>query len=263
MKNMKLSSKMAMGFGILLVITAILGYTSWSGLGSVTRNVGFMDKGSERLAEMNQVATFRKDFSIRGFENYSNENQNPCDKWQEAYTKLSNGLTSFKDLNGLTDHNRELIGSSLQMLQTYKGVFEKLTESQKGMDTAVAAWGVIGGNITGKVDQVVNDVIKPAKSKADKAKNIDDLLKWATIGSELDENIIKPFFMLRVQANLLMLKKGDKNYTDYQNQLKVLSDGIDKWAAFVKGMKTSQKRLKILRVILLNIKRPEISIIVQ
>jgi methyl-accepting chemotaxis protein len=247
MKNMKLSSKMAMGFGILLVITAILGYTSWSGLGSVTQNVGFMEKGSERLAEMNKCATLRKDFSIRGFENYPNENQNAADKWQEAYAKLNEGLTTFKDLKGLTANNRELIASSIQTLQTYKTVFEKLTDAQKGMDSATAAWGVIGGNITSKVDQVVEEVIKPAKNKAEKAKNVDEVLKWASIGAKLDENIIKPFFLLRVQANVLMLKKGDKNYADYQNQIKVLDEGIGKWATFIKSDETLAKTAKDLQ----------------
>ena len=246
MKNMKLSSKMAMGFGIILVITAILGYTSWSGLGSVIRNVGFMEKGSERLAEMNKVAGFRKDFSIQGFENYPNETQNPNDKWQEAYSTLSNGLTNFKTLDGLTDQNRDMIAASMTALQSYKDTFTKLTDAQKGMDNAIASWGIVGGNITGKVDQLIADVIETEKNKARKADDTETLLKWADIGSKLDEQIIKPFFLLRAQANILMLKKRDSDFTDYRNHLKVLDYGIEKWAAFVKDDENLTKIAKDL-----------------
>jgi methyl-accepting chemotaxis protein len=235
MKNMKLSSKMALGFGILLVITAVLGYTSWSGLRSVTTNVGFMDKGSERLAEMNKVAALRREFSIRGFENYPNENQNAADKWQEAYKTLSDGLTTFKSIDGLSSTSKELIDNSSKLLATYKGVFEKLTDAQKSMDSGLAAWATIGGNLTAKVDQVTNDVIKPSQSKAEKSKDVDSILKWASIGDKLDEGIIKQFYLLRVQANMLALKKTEKQYNDYQNQLKTLAQGTDEWTALVKN----------------------------
>ena len=48
-KNMKLGTKMAMGFGLLIVISAVLGYIGWSGLSNPSRMARLNSQGNDRL----------------------------------------------------------------------------------------------------------------------------------------------------------------------------------------------------------------------
>ena len=73
-KNMKLATKMGVGFGVLVVISGILGFVGWSGLTNVTQNAALNRQGNECLQGLNQCASLRKEFAIRGFEQYGSDN---------------------------------------------------------------------------------------------------------------------------------------------------------------------------------------------
>jgi len=84
-KNMKLATKMGLGFGLLIVISGVLGYVGWSGLSNVTTNAELNRQGNECLQGLNECASLRKEFAIRGFNAYGSDNKTAADNWHEAY----------------------------------------------------------------------------------------------------------------------------------------------------------------------------------
>src|SRR5512133_4352906 len=96
-KKMKLATKMAVGFGVLIVISGILGIVGWRGLTNVAINAELNRSGNDCLQGLNQCASLRKDFALHGFEKAANEEKTAADKWQDAYNALTGQLQKLKD----------------------------------------------------------------------------------------------------------------------------------------------------------------------
>jgi methyl-accepting chemotaxis protein len=234
-KNMKLSLKMAVGFGVLVVIAGILGYIGCSGLSKVSKNMTLSDEGNLCLNGVEKCASYRRDFAIQGFAKYTNENTNAVDKWQEAYTALENNLKQLETNSNISSSDKATINQALSNLPSYKAAFNSQTTAQKSKDDAFASWGSIGNNITSNINTAMNQVINPAIEDAKQKQDIQQLGLWTNMGAALKENIVEKFLLLRVKAVYLLATNAEKQWLDYQDQLKKTKDGIDSWEAIIKG----------------------------
>ena len=70
---MKLSSKLYLGFGIVVVIAAILGYMGYSSLGNVGHKVLIGDEANRFIKIINDARLAEKNFMMRGDEKYAKE----------------------------------------------------------------------------------------------------------------------------------------------------------------------------------------------
>ncbi len=71
LKNMKLATKLAMGFGILIVIAAVLGFTGWNSIGTIEKQVTNADDANRLIKWVKDTAVLRKDFAAtKNLKNY-------------------------------------------------------------------------------------------------------------------------------------------------------------------------------------------------
>jgi len=72
-KDMKLASKLYLGFGIVVVIAAVLGYMGYSSLGNVEHKVLIGDEANRFIKIINDARLAEKNFMMRGDEKYAKE----------------------------------------------------------------------------------------------------------------------------------------------------------------------------------------------
>lgn len=99
---MKLSAKMGIGFGVLVIISGILGYVSVTGLMGVTANMELNQQAYACLNEMGKCANFRRDFAIYGFQGYGSDNKTAGEKWSlshDAFLEKTKDLEKSKNLD--------------------------------------------------------------------------------------------------------------------------------------------------------------------
>ncbi len=233
-KNMKLSAKMAMGFGVLVLISAALGFAGWYGLNSVQQIVALNQDGSDILNSLNSCATLRRDFALNGFEVAKGETKNAADKWQESYTEMSTHIRELQGASGLGSSELDLVSKIAQDCDPYKKGFEAAA-AQKTKDEAFANWGKIGWAITESIGTASDKTIKPALDKAQKDGNAADLAKWASIQNDLNEKIVSNFLLQRVTAVYFRATEADAQWETYQKQLAKTKEGIGQWSETVKG----------------------------
>jgi hypothetical protein len=211
-KNMKLSAKMAMGFGVLVVISAALGFAGWYGLNSVQKIVTVNQDGSDILNSLNSCATLRRDFALNGFEMAKGETKNAADKWHESFTEMSGHIRDLQGASGLGGSDQELVSKIAQDCDPYKKGFEAATAAQKSKDDAFANWAKIGWAITDSITTASDKTIKPAIDKAQKEGNVADLAKWANLQNELNEKVVQNFLLQRVLAVYLRATNSDTQW---------------------------------------------------
>ena len=233
--SMKLATKMAIGFGILVVISAVLGVTGWTSLGGVARNVALEKGGSECLDALGDCATLRRDFALRGFERADGEDKNAVDKWHDAFKNLTDRLEGLKVAQGMSTENQGMVQTALSKAQDYKNVFGQQVDARRSKDDAFTVWGQVGGEVTQDIQNVIDQVISPALAQAETGGKADEIVRWARISDQLDKEVIQPFLLLRVTAVYLLATNADAQWEAYQRQLLTARKGLAKWAQQIKG----------------------------
>jgi len=239
-KNMKLATKMGMGFGLLIVISGVLGYVGWNGLSNVTTNAELNRQGNECLQGLNECASLRKEFTIRGFNAYGTDNKTAADNWHDAYNALLSKLQQLGDSQDLNAVDRAIVTEAAGKMPAYLTSFEHQKSARKTRDDAFTSWSKVGWDVTQEVGTVNTSVIAPARHAAEQAKNAEDIAKWAAIGTELDQSVFQEFLVLRVTAVYLLATNAEAQWEAYQKQLAKVKTSIQTWAEHVAGNTTQE-----------------------
>jgi len=233
--NMKLATKMGMGFGVLVVIAGILGYVGWNGLSHVTTNAELERQGNECLDGLNQCASLRKEFAIRGFETYGSDNRTAADNWQDAYNALKTKLEELQQSDDLSKSDKSIVAGAISAMAPYQTSFEHQKDAQKTQDAGFASWGKVGWSVTEEVTNIITNVIDPARQAAEEAKDAEAIARWANFGTALDEDVFQQFLLLRVNAVYLLATNKDEQWTAYQAQLSKVKTNVGAWTEMVAG----------------------------
>ncbi|MBN2583246.1 MAG: hypothetical protein JXL80_09265, partial [Planctomycetes bacterium] len=233
--NLKLSSKMALGFGVLVLIAAIMGYVGWDALNSTLGVANLRSDGEQCSKLLDSCAKYRRDFSIKGFAKINDE-KTAVDLWKESCEGLKTALGALSQQDSLSDDDRRLVNQALANTQDYEKAFtQDVVPAEKIKEDAFAEWAKIGWSITSEVDKVRSEVIAPAKQKAAETKDFDALARLTTIEEKVQGDVVGAFFLLRVTAVYLSKTQADVQYEAYQKQLDATLQGTDNWAKLVSG----------------------------
>jgi methyl-accepting chemotaxis protein len=234
-KKMKLATKMSVGFGVLVVIAGVLGFTGWNGLSRVATTAALTQDGHNCLVQMDQCAQFRREFALSGFEKAANEDKTAADKWQDAYDQLANELQALEKAGGLRATDKAIVTEALGKMSPYRTSFEHLKEARKLKDEAFQNWLKVGWDVTKAVAAVITDVIEPSRKAAEQSKNMDEVAKWTVMETALDEVFFQEFLALRIKATHLVATSQEEQWKAYHQQLEKVKTNLGTWTALVKG----------------------------
>jgi methyl-accepting chemotaxis protein len=234
-KNLKLSSKMALGFGTLVVIAAGLGVVAWTGLSGVVSNAGLDAQGTLALDALNSCASLRRDFAINGFEKLSGKEQAAPELWHEAHEDLVNQLNALVSNTDLDAQKRGVTQKIITDSDQYKTVFDHQLDARRMKDEAFKEWGRVGWEVTADINKVIDEIIKPNMKAAEESQTIESVVHWSQVSDRLDKDVIQPFLLLRVTAVYLLATDRDAQWEGYQKQLGVAREGLERWTQLVNG----------------------------
>ena len=234
MNNLKLSHKLTLGFGIVLVLTFVVAFVSFTGLQFVARSVGIADQASQMVKTLLQARQYEMNFMLHGFAVLDGDTQNSSDKFDTVIVDFKNQVAGINPkLTLLEDRNKSK--AILQNINAYEADFKTIVASRKTKDDAFAAWKQLGWNITDGMNKTVSESIDPKTKAAEQARDPDAILKWTAIESSVDRDVLEPFFLLRVNAVYLIATNADEQWTAYQKQLGIVKQSLANWTALVKG----------------------------
>lgn len=236
-KDMKLATKISVGFGVVVVIAAVVGCAGWYGLSGVVRTVALVKQTNECVRLVDQCGALRRDFAIKGFE--AAEGDKPAnEKWQATYAELVSGLNGLKETSGVSEDAKKLVDSALATGATYKTAFEGLTAARKQKDDAFKAWSDLGWKITAEIGQATDKVIKPAIAQAVQTQDPAQIARWNDVQIGLDQKTVEPFLLMRVTAVYLRATEKDEQWEGFTKQVGVTKTGAAEWAEQVKDVES-------------------------
>jgi methyl-accepting chemotaxis protein len=226
---------MGSAFALLLAIAGLLGYVGWRGLDRITRIEALNQKGNDCLASLTQCASLRKEFALRGFERYGEDQTTAAENWQRVYDTLDTQLHELEKASDLSETEKTLVIEASRKMDAYHTSFEHQKEARQLKDDAFSAWSTIGWDVTKEIGGVMTETIAPARQAAEQAKDVENLIRWATLGTRLDETILQEFLLLRVNAVYLRATDTAAQWAAYQKQLDVVKANAKTWAQMAQG----------------------------
>ncbi len=244
-KQMRLATKLTLGFGVLVVIIAAMGYSGWHGITSVARHGSLVEKAEECVSAQDQCAILRREFGTHGFR-IGADGESAFDKWHHAADRVDVLLTELKNEKRLSSEERALLDKGLDDFGGYREAFNRLAEIRKTKDGAFETWSELGTSITGDIDSALEETIIPAVTTAAEARDAAALAEWTHIRSILAERIIAPFFLLRVRGIYLVHSNTDEQYAAFQSQMAAVEKGLAEWTALVSGQPALEETARTL-----------------
>ena len=240
-KNMKLSTKMAFGFGIMIVIAAVLSTVSWVFLNRVDQTAALAEQATQSNGHFGEIRLAEKDFLARGLEKRTGETKNAVEQWEDIKKELETVLSQFENSDGLREGERNFIKDSQKNLADYSNAFQSTTQARVEKDNGFADWGKVGWEITKSITGAQEEVIAPALKSAIAEKNVEGFEKWLRIEESLSQDVVQNFLVLRVTATYLIATNRDVQWENYQKQLQTTLDGLTKWSQQVQGIAELEK----------------------
>ncbi len=235
LKKTKLATKIGMGFGVVILIAGILGVVGWRGMASVGTIVKLNDGGQACIESLNECAALRREFAVRGFEKYGDNNKTAAENWQAAYDSLMKTLEQVAASPDLQAKDKATVTQAANQMPAYLTSFEHQKEARTMKDQAFAAWSKIGWDVTQEVSSVVTGVIEPSRKAAQQSKDPNEVARWSAVGTRLDESVFQEFLILRVTAVYLLATNKEEQWTNYEKQLAKVKTNVDGWSTLVKG----------------------------
>ncbi|MBN1759827.1 MAG: hypothetical protein JW863_15985 [Chitinispirillaceae bacterium] len=206
LKNMKLATKITLGFTALIIVASVLGILGWISVRGMTDNFSKSDAGNACLLAINNTGNMRRDFAIYGFTAKKGETSNAAEKWEETYNDFTQKLSTLLSLKGLKQVYREKAAAAQKKGEQYKEAFQQQKDAQTVKSNAFTEWGKIGREVTEYFSHLDN----------------------SKIGS-LREDFVEPFLLLRVAAVYLLATDGEEQWQSFSAQIEKVKSSLEDW----------------------------------
>ena len=233
--NMKLATKMAFGFGTVVLLIVVLSIVAWTGLDGLRTTAGLDRQGNACLDQLNRCATLRRDFSMHGFEVQEGQDANAADLWKKAHAALDAQVAALRTASGLDSRSQQDLARVVGLSEAYGAAFGDQVAAFQQRDAAFKVWGEVGWGVTADIQSVIEKTIDPALAAAYEVHDVEQVQHWSTISDRLSKDVVQPFLLLRVTAVYLIATQADAQWEGYQAQFVKVHEGLGRWAKLAKG----------------------------
>ncbi len=232
--SMTIGKKIGTGFVSVIAILAIMGGIALFSMNSVEQTTEVVTISEKTLKAMNQCAVERRDYALHGALADA-QGKTAADRWQASYEEMGEGLRSLQGSAELPEEQRVLVNGAVEALGQYAAAFESGVKSYQDREAAFKVWSGVGWSFTELIQKLMENEINPSWKKAVEARDAAEIEKWSQINISLDQEVIQPFLLLRVNAVYLIATRADAQYQAFQKQLQAVRDGIAAWGKRVQG----------------------------
>ncbi len=226
-KNMKLGSKLGIGFGFCILLTVAVAGVGLFGLRTVERDARMAIEIDEITSAMLDARRHEKNFIIRKTTESVDRVREIIKHIQEQVVHMRSQLSDQDDLARLDQVGAEA--------GTYLKAFENYVALDLNSGEQVRIWRDLTTEIYDLGRVVREDIIRPARAQAAQEQYTTGLLKWAELSDGFNMDISRNFISLRVAALYFILRRSDAEWKDFQDWAEKLRQGLKDWAQLGRG----------------------------
>lgn len=123
MKNLKISTRLLIGFGILILLIVVSSTITYIGLGNITKQSQITRQSTQISLLIDTLRQQEKNYIIRGDVLYNTDTETALEKFQIAYTKLVTTITDTKKLVTSIDNLIHLKNMEVNLKEYYTSFY--------------------------------------------------------------------------------------------------------------------------------------------
>ncbi len=240
LKSLRLSTKLFLSFGLIVLILAFTAGIGWYGLSRIYWSMSLSSKASEVYKQVDKCGKLRRDFSYlaqTGQAFTTEEGKKSVDEQlRDAQKELVSMIEQLLQTKGISNEMVQQMETAKKIAGDYLTAFEELVSATKQKNDVFSVWRDLGWKITEGIGKAGEQLIKPALGTALNNQDLVNYQKWSEIQMGLDQKVIQPYFLLRVNALYLRAYQGDKEWEGFQKQAQTLKQSFDEWKKTVQGV---------------------------
>ena len=236
-RNMKLWGKIACGFALVIVLTAVIGYMGVSGL----RHAG---QAQSVMTSLNTVENHIMHMRLKEREYVHTKDPQVAAQVDEL---LSEVRQAAQETAGMSPENREELDRLLVCIDGY----EKSMRDYVGLSTELnglfAAWDQHGDQFTKDMHGFMDDTLTPSLKRAMDSRDVGQISRWSAIDHELLGNLVPHFLVLRLKAAVFTIFGTEEYWREYIKREAIVYKAADSFAVLVKGDARLEEAARDLR----------------
>ncbi|MCK5590884.1 MAG: hypothetical protein KAI72_02905, partial [Candidatus Pacebacteria bacterium] len=193
-KNMKIGAKQGLGFGIIILLTAILGIQSWMNLGKLSDVIKIYEEQTSLVEHIFEIRWHEKNFILRHEQQYAD--------------KVFNILDDIKD-NHLQIKNIHYVSKKATDLSNAVTYYQKAFEQIVNLINQQNEKEKIFINCSRSAISLSEELLKTAIAEVQVSDNIVQLREKHKISSDLNL-LLRYFLEIRRQEKDYLLRKEQK-----------------------------------------------------
>lgn len=260
LNDLSIGYKLGAGFGAILVFLMVVCVLSYTGIEGIVKNTkGLIDANNlnttltqvekDHIEWVNQVTALLTDDDVNTLNVETDSHLCGFGKWLygEERKAVELKIPSLAPiLKKIEAPHEKLHKSAVTINAHYK--HEEYIKAKQAEEDTFNELAKIAQTFTSSLMLAMETIIDPAKTNAEADRNIEEMVRWSEIDMEMNEGVIQPFLLLRIEVASLAQKKTDIQRSACTKQLKTVNQGITEWIEMVAGnnsLKTVAENLKI------------------
>ncbi len=159
-------------------------------------------------------------------------------KWlisEQAQKAYKNGDTEFRSAWDRMVATHGKLHSSAEDIERHLA-FTKQKAARDARAQVANTWDQAASRLLGALEKGMEDVIDPAKARAEESEDVAAMTKWGEIDMTMNEGIIAPFLVARLEGLKLSYTNVEQQWPIYQENVRTVVDGVTTWAKLVEGV---------------------------
>ncbi|MHC4475820.1 MAG: methyl-accepting chemotaxis protein [Planctomycetota bacterium] len=158
-------------------------------------------------------------------------------KWlnsEQAKKAYENGDADFKHAwDKMLSTHEKLHQSAVEIEKDL--AFRKVEQAQQVRSEVVAKWDRIASELLGALEKGMEEIIDPAKGKAEKSEDIAAMVKWGEIDMAMNEGVIQPFLLARLEGQKIEQSNFEQQWPIFESSVQKVADGVAEWSGLIEG----------------------------
>ena len=247
MLHSRITTKIRMGFIVMIILPLGLGLTAWLGADRLQESMGSYVSWGEIDMVMNEDVTQK----LLKLENnvqvaqYSQDEKN-LQALDKSFADTKSGLEKWR---GLIEGHPGLLKLADQIkgrLTQFKLRADQHHGTQVKRKGILAKWDQLVDSTLTHLEKTMVDVIDPHKEKTAQEKNIEGMNLWGNIDMIMNEAVIANFLKLKTAAHDYVALESPANLKAMNTQLDQTKAGLDEWKKVVSGQKLMEEAAEVI-----------------
>ncbi|MBN1765128.1 MAG: MCP four helix bundle domain-containing protein [Sedimentisphaerales bacterium] len=235
-KNMKLSTKIGIGFGVVIVIAGVLGFTGWQGMTNIRDQMDVYTQWGDIDMVMNEGVSqkiLRLDNAFGNYRHTPDETsladlQNAIADAQEGIHEWSSLVSEYSDLAAVA-------AEVDQHIEMYSEVISQYQESLNIQNQIQEQWDTIVADCLALLLTTMENVIDPAKEQAEQAQDIARMVQWGAIDMIMNEAVIANVLKLQTMAHDYAAAGSEDAWQSFLGSHQSAIEGLSEWQELLSG----------------------------